>query len=250
MIYNRRIIEAVCLKGEVYVFGGYGVNETWIRSVEKYSPDNNSWINVANMYDTRQSFCACALMDKIFIIGGCTGFSVKSKVYNSCLQFHTTDYSWKEVARMNEIRSFAGCAVFEGAIVICGGRNHYFNISNTVESYDIAADVWTQLPNMKEERYHHNLVVVKSKLFVIGGGNTDTCEVFDNTANTFVSFKSQHPINFNTSLSIGNKIFIFQNKMDKSFVVSYDVNNDKWSEESCAHIENLLDFSCVKLPFC
>ena len=62
------------------------------------------------MYDNRQFFCACGFMDKVIVIGGIKRNEGKT---NSCLQFDTKDYSWKEVARMNNVRYLAACVVFE-----------------------------------------------------------------------------------------------------------------------------------------
>ena len=52
----RRCFGAVCIKGEVYVFGGIDIYRV-IRSVEKYSPDTNTWEYVTNMIDDRIFFC-------------------------------------------------------------------------------------------------------------------------------------------------------------------------------------------------
>ena len=39
----RYFFEAVCIKGEVYVFDGIDKNDIIVRSVEKYSPITNKW---------------------------------------------------------------------------------------------------------------------------------------------------------------------------------------------------------------
>ena len=63
----RESFEAVCIKGEVYVFGG---NDGVIMSVEKYSPVTNTWKDVTEMSGDRSSFTACSFMDSIYIVGG------------------------------------------------------------------------------------------------------------------------------------------------------------------------------------
>ena len=171
MIAERYNFDAVCVKGEAYVFGGVGRNNS-ITCVEKYSPSTKTWTNVAKMVDDRFSHCACTFMDNVFIISGLT-------TIDSCLQFNTEDYSWKQVARINERRERAACAVFEESIVVSGGYNNNFN-SKTVESYDVIADTWSPMPSMIRYHSHHSLVVVKNKLFVIGS-SIYGCEVFDNS---------------------------------------------------------------------
>ena len=80
---ERINFEAVNLKGEVYVFSGYKKDSvTVMMSVEKYSTSFNTWNKVADMFDKREYFCACAFMDKIFIIGAY--FNKSHNVTNSC----------------------------------------------------------------------------------------------------------------------------------------------------------------------
>ena len=59
------------------------------------------------MYDQRTYFCACAIMNKIFVFWDC--YLEKGYVTNSCLKFNTKEdifYEkiWKEVSGMNETR--------------------------------------------------------------------------------------------------------------------------------------------------
>ena len=242
MIMNRQYSSAVCVKGEVYIFGGLDENHTWISSVEKYSPFTKTWNKVADIHDERSWYCVCAFMSKVFVIGG----HKKSTVTNSCLQFDTRDYSWKEVAGMNEARKRLACAVFEERIVVSGGSDNNFRKFNSVESYDVAADKFTPMPNMIGRRMGHNLVAVKNKLFVIGGNRFGNYEVFDSINNKFVLLQSRISFRCNKALSIGTKIYIFQ--AYKSFVVSCDVDEDEWSIKSSEATENISCFSCVRVP--
>ena len=240
---ERSSSKAVCIKGEVYVFGGIIYNDTHrtlITSVEKYSPSSNTWNRVADIYDYRQCYCACGFIDKIFVIGG---YNVGLMDTKSCLQFDTKDNRWKEVAPMNESRLEAACTVFEGNIVVSGGT--FDGYLNTVESYDVIADKWSSMPNMVNGKSSHSLVVVRNKLFVIGDYK-DTCEVFDNNIRKFVVLKSPEISYLNTAVSIGSKIVIFQH--NTSSMSCYDADKNEWSEEPCELTEHLCEFSCAKFP--
>ena len=87
------------------------------------------------------------------------------------------------------------------------------------------------MPSMVSTRQEHSSVAVKTKLLVIGGWKNGSCEVFESISAKFFLLKS--PISFGSnaalSLSIGNKNFIFYNDESYSYVVSYDVDEDKWS---------------------
>ena len=64
----------------------------------------------------------------------------------------------------------------------------------------------------------------------------------------FVSLKHPTSIYYNKSVPIGNKIFAFRD--GSSSVICYDVEKNKWTEESCEVAKHLDDFSCAKLPLC
>ena len=271
MVENRRDSVAVCLKGEVYLFGGRAADHGLIRTVDKYSPATNEWVKVADMpgevyryrvyFDVRQYFCACAFMDKIFIIGGYNRHLDKhfAMVYNHCVQFdptvHGHDFQWVYNGGMNEARMGAACAAFEEKVVVTGGVGYDYDDDdddafiklNTAECYDVAADVWTQMPNMRAEREDHSLVAVKSKLFAIGGRYSPTSEVYDSSSDAFVLLKFEFAIGRNKALSVGSKIFIFDIHEDLDVAI-YDVHNDEWSEKYCEATESFRKYSCVKVP--
>ena len=252
MLEYRWFPEATCSKGEVYVFGGDNSNKdvvcfrgSLVMSLEKYSPSTNTWSKVADMFDNRAYYCVCAYMDKIFVIGGFSASVLDTT--NSCLQFNTEDKSWKEVAEMNEARYNAACSVFEERIVVSGGQDINGFELNTVESYDVIANKWSSMPSMIHSQSSHSLVVVKSKLFVIGSV-VDNCEVFDDKIKIFVSIKSPPALNddFNPAISMGNKIVVFSHNTPT--ICCYDVDRNEWSEVPCEGAEHQSVFYCVKLP--
>ena len=247
--------KTVCIKGEVYVFGGYEErNENEKFSVEKYSPATNTWNVIAKLHDDRKEFCACAFMDKIFVLGGRYGSCYEDNADTaSCLQFDTKANSWKEVAAMQQARYSAACTVFNGDIVISGGEhlivhNNYNRTErlNTVESYDVFSDSWTSMPNTNRSYDKHNLVVVRSKLFVF----ECRClfETFDNVSKTFVAVKS--PFNWNpyckNVISIESQLVTFDER--RSRIYSYDLDKEERSVDLCENLDNMREFSCVKVP--
>ena len=182
-------------------------------------------------------------MNKVYLFGG---HDWKSGYLKSCLDFDAKKIRWKEAAKFNEEKSLAACSIFEESIVVSGGYNG--QELNTVELYDAYSDSWTPMPNMIEERSHHSLVSLKSKLFAIGGANLNTnCEVFDKTSNMFVAFETpkfhSHDV---TAVSIASKIFVFQDFED--YVLCYDVDKDVWSENWCKALQSISDYPAVRVP--
>ena len=244
--------DAVCLRGEIYVFGGRDENGKQIMSIEKYSPLDNCWRKISDMHDCRSSFCVCSFTDKMYIFGGFN----KGSLLASSLVFDpncASIYKWKEVSRMNEARRFAACAVFEGKIIVSGGCNIYLrNELNTVESYDVIGNEWSPMANMINNIHHHSLVAVKNKLFVIGRA-TNTCEVYDSACKQFVALRSNPFINLGyikKVIRIGSKIFAFRNDRSSSLaaVSCYDVKRNTWSTISFKVAENLVGYSIANIP--
>ena len=241
----RRCFGAVCIKGEVYVFGGNDNNRV-IRSVEKYSLDTNTWEYVAYMMDDREHFSACSFMDNVYILDGLSNYIIVGNNTPTCLKFDTKSLDWKEISRMSNARMFSASSVFEGRIVVSGGR--FFDRLNTVEAYDPVGDILENLPNMINERERHKSVAVKNKLFVIDGLQTYSCEVFDSTTNYFTLLKQpilasvfdfEEPYGVITT---GRKIFIFKN----SYVKTYDFENNEWSGKTCEATKDIFFFSVLK----
>ena len=250
MVTERNFPCVICLKGRIYVFGGLDNRLRSIMSVEKYSPSTGGWKKVADMLDDRRLFCGAAFMDEIFIVGGYS--RANESATGSCLRFDAK--GWKEVAGMSQARVSAACAVYGGKIVVSGGRNgDRTNPSfNTVEAYDVLPDRWSAMPSMVSGKSNHGLVVVKNKLFAIGA-RSETCEVYDDVCKKFVVFESpgikelSHQSYYLKTVSVGSKIFAFQN--NQPVTICYDVDKNKWSQEKCEVTNNLISFSCVKVPW-
>ena len=245
---GRKLFEIVCIKGEVYVFGGLDNNENCEMSIEKYSPATNAWNKVGYMYDLKY-FCGCAFMGNVYVIGGYR--RTDGTVFDSCFEFNPKDLTWKEVKRMHEARCNADCAVFEGTVVVTGGCNNDNGFLNTVECYDHVADSWSRMPNMIEKREYHKSAAIKNKLFVVGGRWTATCEVFDSTCSKFVLLKPPsvlHKIFLYIPakvVTIGSNVVVF---CDKGTVLFYDSKTFQWSGEWCEETKGIQNFSCAKVP--
>ena len=245
MLNKRYCSTAVCFRGEAYVFGGIGFEGNRLKSVEKYSPVKKTWNHVFDLPDERQYFCASAFMRKIYIFGG---HSLTYGSLNSCLEYDAETLIWNEVAEMRLTRSNAACAIYEGNIAVSGGIDHMHFDLRSVELYDAFVDNWTPMPSMIEERNHHSLVCVRSKMFAIGGAKLNTkSEVFDRISNKFVKLKTPNFLTFGmVSVLAATKIFVFQDFGKSAFC--YDVDKNKWSEESCKASKKIRHYSLVKIP--
>ena len=247
LIQKHNNLRAVCLKDNIYLFGCGRSYENM--SVEKYSFSTKTWSKAADMHDQRDGFCTCAFTNYIFVNGGYYAryFNrTRHAIIDSCLQFDTRDDTWKEVARMNETRMYAACAVFQGNVIVSGGFGYNNHCWNTVESYNFISEKWTSMPNMISGKSEHSLVAVRNKLFVIGNV-PQTCEVFDGSLNKFVALKLPPIVYLNEAISFGNKLLIVHNKTQ--CIIWYNFEKDEWSEELSKAAKRRGGFSCLKIPW-
>ena len=250
LLTSRVEFEAVCIKGEIYVFGGYSESSEDRFTVEKYSPATNKWKRVARRLDGRYNYCSCSYDGKIFTFGGNVELADDQfKVVGYCIQFDPEKNKWKKLASMKVKRSKPACSVLNGRIVVSGGEDYFYENLKSVESYDASADEWTRLPDMVHARSAHRSLVVRNKLYVVSGEDgTSEIEVFDGGA--FATIKS--PISLSASIHegavlIGDVIHVFLYK--QSCVVCYDVVRDEWFEKFCHITGKLEEFAFVEVPW-
>ena len=240
----------VWVKGKVFAFGPVqrGIGERSTLSVSKYSSSTNSWELLSEKYEERENFSFCSFINSIYIIGG----DIMGRYTATCVEFCMKMLKWKKISEMSQPRNCSACSVFEGRIFVSGG---YFDGSlNIVEAYDHVGNTWENMPNMIENRFGHKSVAVKNKLFIVGGINTVSFEVYDSNTENFSLLKEPQlgirkvlyePME---ALTIGRKIFVFKVFMYKTSVLIYDLDKNEWSEKKCKAKKNAENFSFAKLP--
>ena len=167
--------------------------------------------------DKRHSFRFCVFMKELFVLGGCCGVELAS-----CLKYNFRHNKWSYIRNMKVERFHAACTVFEGKIVMSGGRD-----LKSVEAYDHHEDKWTYLPDMIETRCGHSAVTLGNKIFVIGGLYTLSWEVFDGKTRKFSIVNQiielQHSY-YHGGCCIGDKIISVGSSVNKMYNFAlYDV---------------------------
>ena len=238
MTKRRKCCQAVFLKGDVFVFGG----DRGKKSVEVYS--GGVWAKATDMPDDRVFFCACSFMDKILVLGGCHKYQ---KVTEKCLELDTKTKRWREITGTEVRRCCAACAVFEGRVVVSGGKGGSLALLDSVESYDVVADQWLPMANMLEWKFFHGMVATRSKL-IVTAQPWFTYEVYDSTSKKFTLLNSPQTLPFSSIVAtcIGTEVMMLKNAF-ASFEC-YDVAEDEWRSDSCENIGRMENFSFVKVP--
>ena len=78
--------------------------------------------------------------------------------------------------------------------------------------------------------FRHSLVVIKTKLIVIGHSKNQ-CEVFENTRKKFAALKSDISVIWfhnDRAVKIGNRIYVFVDNTSR--VMCYNVETNQWSK--------------------
>ena len=251
MVRGRELVKAaVCIKRQVYVFGGVDDRHHYVTSVEKYSFAAGTWKKIAKMHQKRRYFCVASLMDSVYILGGCTEKNPeRPKGFNTCFEFCTKKFAFKRRADMSGTRFLSACSAFQGRVVVSGG---WGEAERGAEAYDHVEDAWHRLPDMCEPRYSHGQVAVRNRLFVVGGELSEYSEVYDPISGKFAllphpPFGARELVNNRLveAVWVGSKI-VFMGEEKKGFVAVFD--DGDWSVECCDAVKRIERFSLVKVP--
>ncbi|XP_078494073.1 kelch-like protein 15 [Ciona intestinalis] len=60
---------AVVLNNAIYAIGGFD-GKQFLKSVEKYNVDDDTWVYVENMNKEKYGHAACVAQNKIYVVGG------------------------------------------------------------------------------------------------------------------------------------------------------------------------------------
>ena len=172
-----RVRMATALKDKyIYVFGGCNDDDGELSSTERYSIDNNTWEDLADIPEERCCrHCAISTLgSEIYIVGGRRSISVDV--------FDTATLTWKTptyLRHMPEVRQCAAAVVLKNKYLVVIGGLGAVNINTVTAScliYDIWCNHWSSAPafmDMIDARACHTAAVLDGKIVVAGGINQD-----------------------------------------------------------------------------
>lgn len=177
-----------------YIFAIGGIAPGGITSsIQIYDPSYPAFILNSDydlLYDNRSQGAASVIVDdKIFYIGGNRLSNSFNKV--AILYLNTTSLKWVNSQPINKERTYAQAVVAQGYglgnnttkyIYLIGGHTgNAANVDNSLKSVEIldleqfksnTNTPWREVATafqLPEERTHHGAIVVKNKIFVVGG---------------------------------------------------------------------------------
>ena len=195
-------------------------------SVDVFTEEKRKWKTVTTL--PVNYHYGCCFMQHLYVTSE-NGLHMKYDIVNN---------KWCNFASINQPRYYPACTVYQGKIVVSGGRPsdvEYYQLSKSVEAYDHHINQWSPLPDMIERKSHHSAVSIGNKLFVIGGLD-HTIEVFDCISQKFTLLSKGNRIFYypiSAAVSVGSKIVLLKYYPDEvgDFVV-YDVDENNLSLQS------------------
>jgi N-acetylneuraminic acid mutarotase len=167
----RSFLSTVVVNGTLYTIGGGLDLNTAIPVVEAYDVATNSWTRKADMPWAYCGTAACAVNDKIYVIGG--AWSVLGSDMATVFEYTPASNTWTWKTDMPTAKGFAAAGVVNGKIYLIGGASASLaSAYNTVHEYNPATDTWTKKADMPTARFASSAAVVDGKIYVFGGAAT------------------------------------------------------------------------------
>lgn len=164
---------ALELSGHFYALGGFGGSEGnphLLNSVEKYLPNDDKWQISQNwvLNFAKASFATAKINDAVYVIGGFSSFGPLNLV-----QVYTEAAGASPVGGLLTARGGLSAAVFNGKIVVAGGRGADDQVLNSVELYDPDLKFWVEELPLTIAREQFAMETVNGNVYVIGGSSAN-----------------------------------------------------------------------------
>lgn len=137
------------------------------------------WQLLASLPNARGEVTTAVANGKLWVIGGFTGLAFDSTP--EVATFLPADNAWAEAPLLPAGRDHAAaCATPDGTIYVSGGGAQGGGAQATFWSIRDGQPTWDVLAPMPEARLAHRMVVVGSRLYVVGGiGDTGRVLIYD-----------------------------------------------------------------------
>lgn len=167
-----------------YLLGGRG-----IRPVSIYDIKNGTWSEGTKPPVEIHHFQPVVYDDKVYIIGALTGKYPGETPLPKVMIYNPATDRWSEGATIPEHRrrGSAGVSVYKNKIYIaCGIKDgHRGDHKTWLDVYDPRTNTWDELPDAPTARDHFQSIVVKNKLYLLGGRRSNApTNVFNDLENS------------------------------------------------------------------
>jgi N-acetylneuraminic acid mutarotase len=164
MNHARQAHNAVATNGRLYVFGGDSdaarINR--VATTEAYSPDVDSWTDLAVMPTPRDFVAVAALNGSVYVIGG---RNAAGTAVPTVERYDTTADTWTTVAPLPAATSASHAGTILGRIYVTGG-----GLGTGTYVYDPIANSWIAGPPIPTSNGFEASANANDILYVVNGG--------------------------------------------------------------------------------
>jgi len=164
-------IEAVLVRGSIYVPAGEMQDGSFSNILETYNIAENSWGTKASLPKKLSNYALVSFEGQIFIFGGWDGKNVLDTVY----RYDPSLDKWFDCESMPTPRMNASASVLNGQILVVGGTDNE-NPLSTSESFSPGYGVndkgkWELKDDLPFSCNHCNSNILSDQLFIIVGNS-------------------------------------------------------------------------------
>ena len=233
---SRKNCNAVFVKGEIFLFGGWSLDENFVQKVEKYSIALNRWQSIAKIDENQSSYSVCSFMDKVYIMGGEKWYIINNESEKTT---NIDDNNYVCYDSDDDVCYDSDDDVYYDSDDSYGRDNNHFTTTkkisyatNSCFEFDTKSYKLKNVPHMNYARNicwcSSNLSTVFEEKVVIAGGGTNTVESYD----VFADKWSLMPcLTTNVSdvrlIAVKNKLFALKDRGENCFEV-FDKTSNKF----------------------
>lgn len=232
----REECDFVLIKDKFYLIGGRGIND-----VNIFDPETNTWTSGAKPPVELNHFQAVVYKDEIYLLGAMTGrYPHEQPVANIYIYSPKTD-TWRigDEIPADRRRGSGGVVVYKDKFYMVTGilDGHWTGNVTWFDEYDPKTGKWTKLADAPLARDHVRAAVIKDKLYLIGGMQSNTMErkglanlidgvdVYDFKKRQWSTASAKLPTlrAGNTLIAIKNELFVIAGESAKQRVAHNEV---------------------------
>lgn len=155
-----------------YLIGGREANGR----IDQFDPDTKTWKKMEARTPLIHHFQPVVKDRKVIMVGAMTGEYPTEPPMSQVQIYDPEKDEWSEGGEIppDRRRGSSGVTLYQGKIYIVGGITfgHTSGTNKWFDEYDIETETWQKLPDAPRIRDHFHAVVLKDKLYCIGGRNT------------------------------------------------------------------------------
>jgi len=166
---------AVHVQNKLVLLGGRDAEDNTVTAVDVFDLETGEWSTPCSWSDAPSDAGAFVENDQVFVVGG---YAADYTTLSSLVTLNITTCATESRAPMPAgTRGDVQVLSHSEEHYVAGGfgNDDWCNALATVESYNVATDVWTSHPDMAKARSDSAMGALMGELFVIGGETLVNC---------------------------------------------------------------------------